>query len=155
MLSPQYIAGLFDGEGSIHIEKNLAKPGSKIWRRGYRNNCYRLVVAIVNRNLRVLRMLKEEFGGTIMIHKSGFSKKSLPAYQWRITDNRALKFLETIKPYVIIKEPQVKLGITFQKHKNSWKEQRTYQLSAEELNARERMRQKMHLLNNTWRGRLK
>ncbi len=88
MLSLQYLAGLFDGEGCI------------TWSRG-------LCVSITNTHLPLLRLIREQRGGSV-------TKKSdrpgavnhLQAWEWRAWGDRAQRLLEDIEPHLIVKSEQ-------------------------------------------------
>ena len=105
-----YIAGLFDGEGTVYIYKT--KPLSA---RNMINPTYTLACSLSNTNHNSLVLLKELFGGTISLRSlSELSVKS--SWQWSVASKKALFFLETIYPYLRIKEQEAKEAILFQKY---------------------------------------
>ena len=101
----KYLAGFFDGEGSISIIFRQYKNGA----RGYQ-----VLVQISNTNLSILEIFKEKFGGQIRPLKKMMSQYK-QAWLWRIVSRQALSFLEQIIPYLIIKTNQAILAISFQK----------------------------------------
>lgn len=127
-----YLAGLFDGEGSISILKN------KLERDQYaRHPRFDLATSISNQNFEVLCFAKTLFGGSLL--------KGPATYQWRLASNKALFFLETVRPYIKIKRVQLELGIAFQ----TYKRQRTprFRLTEEEIDIYESYHKKMQELN--------
>lgn len=91
-----YIAGLFDGEGTVGYYK---KTGS-----GY----HLAQAAIANNDPRVMRWLRERLPyGTITC---GDAPTSYKGWQWRIASKKQVKaFLSMIRPFLVIKADQVDL----------------------------------------------
>jgi len=96
MLSDQYIAGLFDGEGSVSLQCGVRKD-----RRGREYRFCYPAVRIANGNRRVLELVRERFGGTIQTYKI------LPPwrqnYALHMGGARGRVFLQRITPHLIIK----------------------------------------------------
>ena len=84
-----YAAGLFDGEGSISLvrQKN--------------NRSHSPQVAVASNDCEVLLWLQKRFGGSIVTKQPRKSTHSV-SYDWRLTDRRALAFLQMIRPYLVI-----------------------------------------------------
>jgi len=94
-----YIAGFFDGEGSIFVSKSKKQ--------------YFLTVSISNTNLLVLESIQRIIGGGIS--KSPDNREnSSQLFRLRLYCNEAKKFLERILSYLKIKKEQAKLAIEFQ-----------------------------------------
>ncbi len=93
-----YIAGFFDGEGSIFISKSKKQ--------------YFLTVSISNTNLPVLESIRA-MGGNISKSPDNRENHS-QLFRLRLYCNEAKKFLEKILPYLRIKKEQAKLAIEFQ-----------------------------------------
>ncbi|MGC9101431.1 MAG: LAGLIDADG family homing endonuclease [Caldisericum sp.] len=95
-----YIAGFFDGEGSIYTSKGKKQ--------------YFLTVSITNTNLYVLEFIRE------LLHIGKISKnpdKNLghrKVYRLRLYSNDAKNFLEILLPYLKVKAEQAKIAIEFQ-----------------------------------------
>ena len=105
-----YIAGLFDGEGTVYIYKT--EPLSA---RNMINPTYTLACNLSNTNHSALALLKELFGGTISLRSlSEISIKS--SWQWSIASKKALAFLEVVYPYLRIKKQEAEEAILFQKY---------------------------------------
>lgn len=84
-----YAAGLFDGEGSISLV------------RSRRNRTHSPQVSIASTDYEVVDWFRERFGGSIVTKQPRMSNHSV-SYDWRLTDRRALAFLEVIRPYLVI-----------------------------------------------------
>lgn len=95
------MAGLFDGEGNVEITNKFA-----------------LRCGVSNTFKPVLEMLKMQYGGSLKITKPGKRKRPhwKVGYIWRACGTNALKFLRDIFPFLIIKQPQVKLGLKVNVH---------------------------------------
>ena len=110
--SLDYLAGFFDGEGSIFIAKINNKKSGNIW--------YRLNVSCGNSDKRPINMLRQfNPNYKLITYISGRKKTYKPAYQWLITGNMALNFLKTIKDKLIVKKKQAEVGIKFQEWRNT------------------------------------
>lgn len=84
-----YAAGLFDGEGSITLTRHRD------------NRTHSPQVSIASSDYEVVHWFQERFGGSI-VTKQPRKSNHLVSYDWRLTDRRALKFLEFIRPYLVI-----------------------------------------------------
>jgi len=95
-----YVAGFFDGEGSIYL-----CHGSN----------YFLCATLTNTRYDVLKQISERFGGQISKSPNPdkkYTRKQL--YRLRWYSNQAKSFLELIWPYLIIKRDKAILAIEFQ-----------------------------------------
>ena len=102
MIDPLYAAGFFDGEGCI----NLMETGPKSsWKRPI------LRLMITNTFPGILEKFKESYGGNIHWYQAKGNRKIRGT--WSIVEGPAVKFLETIKPYLIVKAKQSELAIQF------------------------------------------
>ena len=99
-----YIAGLFDGEGSIHFKRGTEKK-KKHTGRGYRtSNSLRLSMEITMTDESVLRYVHEVLGvGTLNKKpRKGLRKdgtKYLMQYRWRCTFRDAYYVCRLLWPY--------------------------------------------------------
>jgi hypothetical protein len=85
-----YAAGLFDGEGSISLVRH------------HNNRWPSPQVAGASTDYEVVRWLQIRFGGSVVTKKPRSSAHSV-SYDWRLTDRRALSFLDRIRPYLVIR----------------------------------------------------
>ena len=108
-----YIAGLFDGEGSIHINRGIenkkkhnGKPGRRV------SNSMRISMEITMTDQSVLRWLHEVLGvGTLNKKpRKGRRKdgtKYLMQYRWRCTFRDAYYVCRLLWPYAHTKLPKI------------------------------------------------
>jgi hypothetical protein len=104
-----YAAGLFDGEGYVGIDTISRSNKSINFNLGVR-------VIISQKDGLIMNWLKDNFGGNVYQQRNG-SKYFI--YRWRLHSKKAVKFLETIYPYAIIKKPQIKFAIKFDKERDT------------------------------------
>ncbi len=149
MISPEYAAGFFDGEGCV----NLTVSG--------RNRRIVLRLMIVNTDPMILAAFQAQFGGFIehRVRQPG-SKQA----HWKqfccltMSGNIAFAFLVDIAPYVRVKASQVALALEFMELKRLPKNERCYYTARKTFGAMARIRpeilerendfkRRMHLLN--------
>jgi hypothetical protein len=94
-----YIAGIVDGEGTVTLMKH------------HKNETPLPFVAIANNNLDLLKWIKSLVGGNICT-----KKKRLPhhndSYVLNIRQDRAMRLLNEIKEFLIVKKQQADLITT-------------------------------------------
>ena len=132
-----YIAGFFDGEGSVTIHENC-KPSP----RGISPN-HTLQVSLGNTDPRVLEWIKSLFGGGISYRRVEKANHRHVA-QWTLRAASALPFLVAIRPYLRMKGEQVDVAIEYQRTKalkGPWR------VTAETVAWRESKRQEIRRLN--------
>ncbi len=96
-----YLAGIFDGEGSMSIHDNQSRfMDSKS-----------LVVAIAMTTPQPLYLCQRIFGGSICLRKTYGHYK--PQYSWRVGYRKAEVFLRVIEPYLTVKKEKANLALTF------------------------------------------
>ncbi len=96
LISLEYIAGLFDGEGCIYAS---------------RAKYYALCVSMGNTYKPILDKMVVMFGGMVRT-KRNYSKNVQPCYEWILNGAfQIFEFLTTIRPFLIIKEPQAWLAL--------------------------------------------
>lgn len=101
MLSPEYVAGFFDGEGCVCISL----------RRGGAGQAY-LRCQITNTNKSILQEIQDDYGGTITKFKPR-SKKCKMRYNVTWQGPKAMRFLGRIAEHVVLKKKQVCLALDF------------------------------------------
>lgn len=102
MLTPEYVAGLFDGEGYVGVSYN---PVRDTWK---------FTVNITNNYLPVLEEVKATYGGRLQPPRhadDGRAGKS--AWTWHAYSSTAKNFLESIKPYSIVKQEQIQIALQY------------------------------------------
>jgi hypothetical protein len=92
-LSLEYIAGLFDGEGYITVNKN--------------KKAFIPVVGIKMNGFNLLKKLHNEFGGYFYQRKNYINR---PLTEWTLKGAfQVIPFLKKIEPFLIIKKEQAQL----------------------------------------------
>ena len=107
-----YIAGLFDGEGTVMISRLNCKNRQVKFQ-------YQLRVSIANCNKEILEWVKSVFAGKIYWNNQAKVRNSngkvKPCYRWAIYDNNAEVFLRAIFPYLKLKRLQAETAFIFRK----------------------------------------
>ena len=108
-----YIAGLFDGEGSIHIRRGIEKKKKHKGRSGYRlSNSLRLSMEITMTDRSVLMWVHQILGvGTLTPKKVNGKRVDgtpyLKQYRWRCTFRDAYYVCCLIWPWAHTKLPKI------------------------------------------------
>lgn len=104
-----YVAGIFDGEGSIGIVVHKKSYGARRYPRPH--------VTIVNTNKQLLDFIHNTFGGQKVASRpptDGVVKGNLPLYTWTIGSHiDVAAFLEMILPYLIVKREKAEEVLKF------------------------------------------
>ena len=117
----RYWAGLFDGEGSIHVAKDLRH----------------MYVTLTQKELPILFMLKNQFGGTV----KKYGKQTCHKWQIVAADSVEL-FLKSVAPHSIIKAVEIQVTLELLK---GWGRGRGYQpkMKVEEEARRQSLRDRL------------
>ena len=108
-----YIAGLFDGEGSIHFKRAPEKKKKHKGKSGYRwSNSLRLSMEITMTDKSVLVWVHEVLGVGTLTKKPRKGKrvdgtKYLMQYRWRCTFRDAFNLCRLLWPYAHTKLPKI------------------------------------------------
>lgn len=104
-LTPEYLAGFFDGEGCIDCQTMYAKPP-------YEKRFYvrpRIRLAQAPSGFRVLDQLKQDFGGHVGKERQGRGNQS-NSKSWEILNKKGIiEMLELLEPLLVIKQEQARL----------------------------------------------
>jgi hypothetical protein len=92
-VTPQWLAGFFDGEGSITTHDN--------------GGVRQIRVILCQKDIKVLALISFIYGGNILTDKRGTSSR----LYW--SSSKGLPFLQVIKDHVICKKRQVDAAIEF------------------------------------------
>lgn len=93
-----YMAGFFDGEGYIGLQKRIRKG---------KYTEYFLVASVGQKDGAIMDWVKETFGGHLHLVKRDGS------YYWVIQNKAAYLFLKRIAPFLKYKKPQALLALDF------------------------------------------
>lgn len=83
-----YIAGLFDGEGTVTLSYNNKKDTFRT-----------PIVSISSTSIELLEFLTSEFGGSIVKQKV-YKEHHKQSWSWRLQRRNAINFLNCILPYM-------------------------------------------------------
>jgi hypothetical protein len=100
VLRAEYIAGFFDGEGSVGVYRN--GRGTYHLRTQLTQNVSPLVTEL-------LMGLREEFGGNLSKQRTTHGVK----YNWQLNSGKAVTFLATIEPMLLLKKEQANVAIAW------------------------------------------
>lgn len=138
-MTSSYLAGLFDGEGSISIifQKPRKKPYKYSLKKPSRGR-FQLCVHICNTYKPViLELVKFVKGKGYTDNKNSNKRKGKSfhktCYAWQTSNRNAKEFLEKIYPFLFIKKEQAKIAIDFQKTMQKWRKEGSRSLSDEDL----------------------
>lgn len=101
-----YIAGFFDGEGTISITKTNEKRTKR------KRPAYGLQVSVTQLTLEPLDLIMDIFGGRIRPYRTPQGK---PAHRWQAMSKQAGDFLEAIKPFARCKLEEIEIALEFRK----------------------------------------
>jgi hypothetical protein len=106
-ITKQYIAGLFDGEGSIGIYNRKDR---------YNGVCLRtqLTQNKTKESFLILNFLKDKYGGNLSEQKT---LSDGIKYNWQLNPKGVEKFLKDIKPYLVLKNTQAQLALFWLKNR--------------------------------------
>ena len=107
IISAEYIAGFFDGEGSVGIYSRKDRLGGF----GLR---VQLTQNTSTDSQIILQYLQNKYGGNLTTQKTLSDKLK---YNWQLNSNKAVLFLKDIYPYSILKRKQIEVAIYFQENR--------------------------------------
>ncbi|MDP3064178.1 MAG: LAGLIDADG family homing endonuclease [Chloroflexota bacterium] len=135
-----YAAGLFDGEGSVTINRILTDGPAP------RHN---LVASIDMTDPQGIQYLADRFEGNVRWYKRQQAEWA-DVYAWALSGEKALSFLQAIRPYLRVKGEQADVGIRFCKAYFVPKEVRpTSPVTVDRVAFAEECRSELLLLNAT------
>tara|TARA_R110000823_G_scaffold315447_2_gene447629 strand:+ start:112 stop:582 length:471 start_codon:yes stop_codon:yes gene_type:complete len=131
-LSRAYIAGLFDGEGSLHIKRAVEKKKKHKDKPGYRtSNSMRINMEITMTDESVLNWVHKTLGvGTLKPKKVNGKRVDgtpyLKQWRWRCTFRDAYYVCLLLWPFAQTKLPKIQQVI---EHYSSWRKENVVNLT--------------------------
>jgi hypothetical protein len=113
MIDIKYIAGFWDGEGSITIQRQKIKNSDKLQ--------YFLYIKASNTNREVLEEIKKFFGIGVITTNGKPKEHYRQTWQYQSSCNDAYEIVKMLYPYLIIKKVQAELAMEFQERMNIYK----------------------------------
>jgi hypothetical protein len=104
-----YLAGLFDGEGTVCISTSRNRNNTTI---------FQMNVKVANTKLELMQWLITNFGGYYSVSnaKSDAKKRYSTQYAWMPKGkNNRIEVLEGMLPYLVIKKQQALIGLEFER----------------------------------------
>ena len=118
-------AGFFDGEGCVAIQQhkynrtaNSANTTGKgrFGPKTVRGNSYTIHVSICQKEREPLLTFRDSYGGLLY----DYDVRGVKYWRWCITTDSAVRFLEAILPFSILKAPRIRLAVEFHKKMKVW-----------------------------------
>lgn len=128
-----YVAGLFDGDGSISIARESRKKSCS----------HTLRIKLSSNSFEIVSWMQNNFNGSTRTDE--YKIDAFPNSAWRTSSNLAENFLRQIFPRLRLKKPNAELALQFQNEKKRNNSRRP--LTLESLERREQLRQQMLALN--------
>ncbi len=114
--SLEYIAGFFDGEGGVSISAKAHKY-HKVNKRGCNVEInhiqWRYCAYLVNTNKEVLQSIQSVAGGKIQLTGNRKNANHKPCYRLVFYSNSVAPFLQSIRPFCLIKAKQIEVLLEF------------------------------------------
>jgi len=128
-----YAAGIIDGEGCVQYIAH--RPKDRIGVRGY------VRVSVGNTDLRLIGWLYEHFEGHVTSRPKQ-KQAHKQSYDWVIASNKAIEFLKTVIPYMVIKKERSQYLV-----ENAIALRHSTRHSVEFDRGRLELKERMHLFN--------
>jgi hypothetical protein len=112
MMSSEYAAGLFDGEGWFSISR---AKGSLY--RSKREWAFQAHASLSIRERHIVEALADKYGGTVTVARARKETHS-DSWHWQTTGKNSKAFAEDVLPHLLAKDKQATLIISFQAEKN-------------------------------------
>lgn len=97
MITAQYAAGFFDGEGTVDIRHRKTNGGKYVR--------FELRVSATQKDAKVLLHLAERYGGTV--------GQAGAVHRWLAASQAADRFLCDVFPYLVVKRDEVAIAMKF------------------------------------------
>lgn len=108
-----YLAGIFDGEGTVCIANRRRKRGKEI----KAPEPSHLLIVITNTHRGLIVWIHELLGfGSVTHHRGSFDKHGVrhaDHWKWYAYSDGAIRFLDMVEPYLIVKKPTVPIARKF------------------------------------------
>jgi len=102
-LDIRYLAGFFDGEGSIFITK-----------RASNNRPYRYIrLSACNTNHPIIRRIHRQFGGRLYLATKKAKPNWRPTLDWVLNGREAARLLMRLLPYLHVKKQEARRALKF------------------------------------------
>jgi hypothetical protein len=146
ILERAYLAGLFDGEGTVSVTWYLYKPLKRYYAR------IRVRIGMCHKE--TIQRVKDVVGqGTVYHRKPDDNRMTINV--WTIADRQAGKFLDDIIPFLVTKKEQAKVALDYinlvalqQNQRLHMPERRYKELTDKDWKDRAKLIKRLYALNN-------
>jgi len=104
-LTPQWLAGFFDGEGTVVAFRRHSKA----------DGIFTIQVALYQSDVKILSLIAMKFPGVFLGPTATKKDARRPVYELRSCGQKTIPFLESIKDHVICKHRQVVAALAIAK----------------------------------------
>lgn len=104
-----YIAGLFDGEGSINLSKLSRKSKGEVGK----TSTYLLRARIRMTDKNIVDWLRVTIGGCYYFYTASKRPNQKVCHEWNVSGRNAIDFIKRIYPYLKIKRLQADVAFKF------------------------------------------
>ena len=103
-----WVAGFFDGEGSVIVEYSKSPESYPGWRTS-------LHATLTQTSLPCLELVQSRLGGTVKTsdNRTADTRRWAVQYTWSVRNQNAIDFLKKIAPYSVVKKEQIELALTY------------------------------------------
>ncbi len=133
-----YMAGIFDGEGSLSITKSKRL---KCW-----NASYNVRASVQMCNAYIPNLFRMAFGGAICYQPPNGTHRA--TWRWHLETRNIIAFLEALLPYLHLKRDEAELAIQFQMQKKTKRTSQGNPYTSAEIAIFEAERLLMHNLHD-------
>lgn len=114
MLSDEYMAGLFDGEGCVMV---------RVWRKPNSPHIrYQPAISLGMTYRPVIEQIHRQYGGSIHLNDhSKRNKKHRAQFNWVASSQVAARVLRAMLPYLIVKKDEAELVLQLQGSLDTWR----------------------------------
>jgi len=111
LISPEYLAGFFDGEGTFHMSLQKSKHPSN-------QKLYPHATIILSQSgddgLKLLKTIQEQYGGNIYEHlKTGQYKATKNAYKLYWNKKEGIVLCKLLIPFLVLKKKQAQTVLDY------------------------------------------
>jgi hypothetical protein len=124
MLSFEYLAGLFDGEGCVQVTNTPAVRAK-----------------LTSTHKPLIDLLEAQFGGNVSSNRAHKKDDWKEAWTWTVYGQIALNFLAGVKPFLVVKAEAANLALQFKMSKSG------VHLSEDARLERIRLHEELHRVN--------
>ncbi len=108
-MTPEYLAGFFDGEGTFHLGKQIKKSSGKEY-----PNCKVCVSQSGDVGKQLLENIQKKYGGKLYEHlKAGQHKATKSAYKLYWRKQEAVLLIHVLLPHLFIKQKEAQLALDY------------------------------------------